>query len=123
VRALVIEDSEPIRRVLKNMMVEIGFEVTEARSGADALGRLRDGGGFDVALVDWGLPDMEGGLFVRTVRSHSEWDALRLIVVGSEAEGASLAAALDDGADEYLLRPFTKDVVADKLAFLGMARP
>ncbi|MBI1853913.1 MAG: response regulator [Planctomycetes bacterium] len=121
-RAIVIDDSEAIRRILRNMMTAIGFEVIEAKNGRDALDRLATIGCVDVALVDWNMPDLNGYEFVVAVRADPTLNGMRLMMVTSETELQSVAAALNAGADEYVMKPFTKDVILEKLALLGIGQ-
>lgn len=120
-RALVIDDSKTIRRILKKMLLEVGFdEVAEAGDGVEALEILRTGEKPQIALVDWNMPEMDGYTFIRIVRKRSDFDDLRLMMVTTETELDRVEDALAAGADEYVMKPFTKDVILDKLALLGL---
>lgn len=120
-RALVIDDSKTIRRILKKMLLDVGFdEVFEAGDGVEALEVLRTVEKPQIALVDWNMPEMDGYTFIRIVRKRSDFDDLRLMMVTTETELDRVEDALAAGADEYVLKPFTKDVILDKLALLGL---
>ena len=105
-----------IGRILK----EVGFEVTEACHGKDALERLRTTGPVELALVDWNMPEMNGYQLIQAIRSDASFAAMRLMMVTTEAEAASVSAALTAGANEYVMKPFTADVLRDKLSVLGL---
>ena len=120
-KALVIDDSRTMRMLLKRILAEIGVtDVTEAEHGLDAFDKLRGQGPFDVALVDWNMPEMSGYDLVRMVRTKREYDAMRIMMVTTESEMEQMVKALEAGADEYVMKPFTPDVIKDKLALIGV---
>lgn len=120
-KALVVDDSRATRVILKRILSQVGFEeLHEAANGQEAVALLDTLGEVDVALVDWNMPVMNGYELVRTVRSKARWDGLRLMMVTSENEADRIVAALELGADEYLMKPFGAEDVRDKLALLGM---
>lgn len=120
-RVLVVDDSLTFRKVLTRMLGELGWAVSEAEDGAKGLAQLEASGPFDLALVDWHMGAMNGLEFVRRVRATPAWKATRLVVVSIETEPAKILAALTAGADEYVMKPFTRDMLVDKLALLGLA--
>jgi len=105
-----------IGRILR----QIGFEVMEAQNGRDALDKLREVGGSDVALVDWNMPEMNGYEFVCAVRADSQYDEMTLMMVTTETETGQVRKALEAGANEYVMKPFTKDALIEKLDSMGM---
>ncbi len=117
-RALIVDDSRAIRLMIGRIMGELGFETAEAANGREALDRLLAGDWPDVVLVDWNMPVMTGIEFVEAVRADRRWDALRLVMVTTETEMAQMVRALEAGANEYVMKPFTKDVIRDKLDLL-----
>jgi len=120
-KAIVVDDSRAIRAILGKMLEEIGFEVSEASDGRAALGVLAAGGVFDLALVDWNMPEMDGLQLVRAVRADPRWADMRIMMVTTETELEKIVIALEAGANEYLMKPFTTKAVAEKLALLGLA--
>ncbi len=122
-RALVLDDSRAMRTILKGILTEVGFEVQEAPSVHDALAALAGGAEFDLALVDWNLPDVEGIEFVRQVRAQRKFDRVRLMMVTTETETAQVASAIRAGANEYIMKPFSKQAVAEKLLLMGFDLP
>ena len=120
-RALVIDDSKAMRLIIGRILKELGFAVTEACHGRDALDRLREIGPVDLVLVDWNMPEMNGLEFVQAVRADATYAAMPLMMVSTEAEMARISAALAAGANEYVMKPFSAEVIRDKLRLLGFA--
>jgi two-component system chemotaxis response regulator CheY len=121
VRALIIDDSRSMRSILGRMLTGLGFEVVEAGNGKEALQRLEEPGKFDLALVDWNMPEMNGFEFVRAVRAKQTYDGVLLMMVTTETEMENVVRALAAGANEYVMKPFTKEVILEKLQIFGMA--
>ncbi|MDQ1247032.1 MAG: two-component system, chemotaxis family, chemotaxis protein CheY [Actinomycetota bacterium] len=119
-QALVIDDSRAMRMVLARMLSNLGFDVDQAADGRLGLDHLETGATPDVIMVDWHMPEMEGIEFVAMARSSEYAYPGRIIMVTTETESAQVARALELGADEYLMKPFTEDAIADKLALLGL---
>ncbi len=120
-RALVIDDSRAIRSVLTKMLKELGFEVFEAGQGLDGLDQLRKVGKIDLALVDWNMPEMNGYQFVCAVRSNPAYNNLRLMMVTTESELSQMVSVLNAGADEYVMKPFTREIIFEKLCLLNLS--
>jgi len=121
-RVLVIDDSRAMRSILTKIMSEIGFDVVTAAHGREGLDRLEEDDGISLVLVDWNLPEMNGYEFVTAVRSAPEYDDVRLIMVTTETERASVTKALEAGVDEYVMKPFTKATILEKLSLLGLTQ-
>jgi len=119
-KALLVDDSRAMRMILARTLKEIGFEVTEAGHGLEGLEKLNANGPFDLALVDWNMPEMDGITFVTTVRQGQLAQQMRIVMVTTESEAERVAAALAAGADEYVTKPFTKDALTSKLGIIGL---
>jgi two-component system chemotaxis response regulator CheY len=119
-RVLVIDDSRAMLAILGKIMSEVGFEVITASNGREGLQCLEEQADIDLALVDWNLPEMNGYEFVCTVRSSPAFDHIKLIMVTTETEHENVSRALEAGADEYVMKPFTKATIIEKLELLGM---
>lgn len=119
-RALVIDDSRTMRMIIGRTLKELSFEVHEAGNGLEGLDRLQQMGVPDVALVDWNMPEMTGLEFVQAVRAKAEYDPLRIMMVTTETEISQMTKALEAGANEYVMKPFTKEVIQEKLTLLGV---
>ena len=120
-RALVIDDARAARSFLRIILVDLGFEVLEASNGAAALSCLREHGKVDIAFVDLNMPEMDGLEFTRAVRGDSNYDDMRLMTVSTDTSKETIAAMLEAGANEYVMKPYTKDVIQDKLILLGFS--
>ena len=117
--ALVVDDSNTIRIILTAYLKKLGFDVTVAINGREALERLHAMAKADIVLVDWNMPEMDGLSFVRAVRADNEYAALPLMMVTTNVELCNVAEALDAGANEYMMKPFTMDILRAKLELLG----
>lgn len=118
--ALVIDDSRAMRLILGRMLRELGLEVAEATNGRDGLDRLDGGLAPALVLVDWNMPEMTGIEFVEAVRKPPYNSAAKLVMVTTETEVPQVVRALEAGADEYVMKPFTKDSILEKLLLLGL---
>jgi len=119
-RALIVDDSSVLRALVGRMLREAGYQVSEAGRGDEALEILRRDGIPEVVLVDWNMPVMNGLDFVRAVRRELGDRDVVLMMVTSETETSQVARALAAGANEYLMKPFTKEALAEKLELLGL---
>jgi two-component system, chemotaxis family, chemotaxis protein CheY len=119
-RALVIDDSRAMRMLLKRELVALGFEVSEAGDGNEALARLAELGPVDVVLVDWTMPGMDGMTFVHQIRSDAAYEEMRVVMITSESDPAQIFHALMAGVDEYATKPITREALSEKLGLVGL---
>lgn len=119
-RALVVDDSRAMRKIIAGALRKLGYETVEAADGAQALTALGEGPLPDLATVDWNMPVMDGLTFVTQVRANREYRAMTMMMVTTEAEHGQIVRALAAGAHEYLIKPFTPDALEEKLALLGL---
>ncbi len=119
-RAMVIDDSRAIRMILGKILKELGFEVVDAENGAVAMDRLKASEKVDIALVDWNMPGMNGYEFVCAVRKEDAYKDLPLMMVTTETDMSQVVKALEAGANKYVMKPFTKDMITEKLTLMGM---
>ena len=119
-RVLIVDDSRAMRGILRRMLSSLGFIVAEASNGREAFDRLLAGETADLVLVDWNMPELNGYDFIVAVRSDPMFNRLRLMMVTTETEMPQVTRALAAGADEYVMKPFTPDVISGKLALLGL---
>lgn len=120
-QALIIDDSRAIRTILTRIIEPLGFAVKTAVHGRDALDQLQAGARPDLMLVDWNMPEMNGYELLQAVRADPTYASIKIIMVTTETEMAQVALALAAGADEYVMKPFTTEVILDKLCLLGLA--
>ncbi len=121
-KSIVIDDSRTVRKMLCHYMRALDIESLEAEDGCDALSRLgeEDPACIDFALVDWDMPNMTGIEFLREIRSCSEYDHLKIMMVTSHNKPEDLMQAIELGANEFLMKPFDEEMFQDKLRILGM---
>lgn len=119
-RALIVDDSRFIRDYLKSLLKGHGLDCTAAENGQAGLECLGCTGPYDVALVDWNMPVMSGLEMVKAVRSNPNLNAVKILVVTTESENRIIEAALDAGANEYLMKPFDENSLMEKLEMIGV---
>ena len=119
-RALVIDDSRAMRRIVTGILQGLGFEVRDAGHGREGLDALERGYIPDLVTVDWNMPVMDGLQFVSAVRANPAYRSMTIMMVTSESEHTQIVRALAAGAHEYVIKPFTADAIRDKLALLGL---
>lgn len=118
--ALIIDDSRAMRRILKQIVTGLGFDVLEAGNGKEGLETLFSSEDIGLVLVDWNMPEMNGLEFVEAVRAKPEYGTLPLVMVTTESEPARMARALIAGVDEFVMKPFTPDILLEKLNLIGV---
>jgi two-component system chemotaxis response regulator CheY len=121
-RALIVDDSRPIRRIEGEILKELGFETSGASNGKEAMAILRSAPLPDVVLVDWNMPEMNGLEFIKAVRSDQRFSGMSILMVTTETEPEQMLRALTAGADEYLMKPFQKESLVDKLRLIGVVK-
>ncbi len=114
-KALVIDDSRAMRTIIGQILRSIGYEVADASNGREGLQRVSEVGPLSLILVDWNMPEMNGIDFVRALRSDRKNDDVRVMMVTTETEMKRMTEALQQGANEYVMKPFTRDVILQKL--------
>jgi two-component system chemotaxis response regulator CheY len=118
-RALIIDDSRFVRGYLRGLLEEKGFECEEAADGQAGMDQLKARPPFDLALIDWNMPVMDGLEMLKKLRAGG-FASLKVMMVTTEAENDYILRALDAGADEYLMKPFDDEALTEKLAMLGL---
>lgn len=122
--ALIIDDSRAMRRIITKILSGIGFDVIEASDGKEGYEQFEaNSDNLDVVLVDWNMPVMTGIEFVEAVRARSEYANHKLMMVTTESEPARMARALMSGVDEFVMKPFTDEVIVEKLKLIGVRMP
>jgi len=119
-RALVIDDARTIRAIITQILQELGMEVVQAKNGREGLTRLYADTGINLILVDWNMPEMNGLEFIQAVRAQREFHSVRImmVTVTTETEQEQVSRALAAGADEYVMKPFTREILVAKLSLL-----
>ena len=118
-RALVVDDSTAVRLYLRKILIPCGFEVVEAKNGREGLERVREQP-VDLVLLDWNMPVMDGYEFLGNLRRMPGGDAPKVVFCTTENDVAHIARALHAGANEYIMKPFDKDIVTAKFQEVGL---
>ncbi len=114
-KLLVVDDSSTMRRIIKNTLGRLGHkEVEEAENGAEAWKKLEEKN-FDVLITDWNMPEMNGLELVKKVRSNEKYEDMPIIMVTTEGGKAEVITALKAGVNNYIVKPFTPQVLKEKL--------
>ncbi len=115
-KVLIVDDFPTMRRIVRNLLKQLGFEhIDEAEDGAQALIRLR-GGNFGLVISDWNMPNMEGIELLRNVRKEPEpLRDIPFLMVTAEAEKEKVIEAIKAGVDNYVVKPFTAEILKEKL--------
>lgn len=120
-QAIVVDDSRAMRMILSRELAALGFEVTQAASGTEALKLLEPPLPCpNLVLVDWNMPGITGLEFVEAVRTIPAASSTALLMVTTETGTGQMVRAMEAGANEYLMKPFTREMIADKLRILGL---
>ncbi len=113
---LVVDDSSTMRRIIKNTLGRLGHkEVLEAEDGAQAWKVLSETPDIDILVTDWNMPEMNGLELVKKVRAESKYEDLPIIMVTTEGGKAEVITALKAGVNNYIVKPFTPQVLQEKL--------
>jgi two-component system, chemotaxis family, chemotaxis protein CheY len=122
-KALVVDDSRAMRGILVKILARLGFEVLQAADGREALAVLdRESPSVELVLSDWNMPEMNGLEFVKAVRADPRFAALTVVMVTTETHIEQMLVALSAGANECIMKPFTTEMVEDKLRLLQVVR-
>ncbi|MFO1150925.1 MAG: response regulator [Alsobacter sp.] len=116
---LVVDDSAVIRKVARRILETLDFEITEAEDGEEAL-RLCGQRMPDAILLDWNMPVMDGYEFLKALRRAPGGAAPKVVFCTTENDIAHIARAMHAGADEYVMKPFDKDIITTKLHQVGL---
>lgn len=115
IKFLVVDDFSTMRRIVRNLLKELGFtNVEEAEDGAVAWQKLQ-GGGFDFVVTDWNMPNMDGLTLLQTIRADAKFKALPVLMITAEAKKENIIAAAQAGASGYIVKPFTAATLNEKM--------
>jgi two-component system chemotaxis response regulator CheY len=118
---LVVDDSKVIRKVARHILEALHFNVEEAGDGREALDRCEAGNLPDVILLDWNMPVMSGMEFLRSLGAAGMPNRPKVVFCTTENDVAHIRAAIDAGADEYMMKPFDRETLESKLQLVGVA--
>lgn len=114
-KALIVDDSSTMRRIITKTLGEIGMEGDEAGDGKEALQCLKKGGAYDFILLDWNMPNMNGIETLQAIKADETLASIPVIMVTTEAERSQVVKAVQAGARQYVVKPFTKEVLVEKI--------
>ena len=114
-KILVVDDSPTMRRIVINTLKRLGYtNSVEAENGKDALAKLA-GGGFDLVITDWNMPEMDGLDFIKALRSSGETKNIPVLMVTTRSVEQDVKDALLAGANNYIVKPFTPQVLKETI--------
>ena len=114
-KVLVVDDFATMRRIVKNVLRQIGFKnIAEADDGKSALTELRKEK-YDLVMCDWNMPEMPGIELLNMIRTDDELKDIKFVMVTAEAKKENIVEAVKAGVNNYVVKPFTADTVAEKL--------
>jgi len=116
-KALVVDDSGSMRNIVKSSIFKLGLfeEIYEAENGLEALKTLEEKGPVDLVLLDWYMPVMEGYDCLLQIRQNSNYEDTKVMMVTTENQQENIIRAIMAGANEYLMKPFTEDMIQEKV--------
>jgi len=114
-RILIVDDFSTMRRIVKNLLTDLGFTNTaEAEDGGAAIAMLRQGG-FDFVVTDWNMPGVNGIELLRMIRADEKLKTLPVLMVTAEAKREQIIEAAQAGVNGYIIKPFTAATLQEKL--------
>ncbi|MEZ3500085.1 chemotaxis response regulator CheY [Pantoea sp. KPR_PJ] len=114
-RFLVVDDFATMRRIVRNLLKDLGFNnVEEAEDGQDALNKMQQSA-FDFVISDWNMPNVDGLQLLTAIRNNPAWSTMPVLMVTAEAKKENIIAAAQAGASGYVVKPFTAATLEEKL--------
>jgi two-component system, chemotaxis family, chemotaxis protein CheY len=121
VKALVVDDSRAVRMILAKALKDLGYEVLEAENGRRALEMAEvEKESLKLVLADWNMPEVNGLEMLKQLRRNEALSSTVVVMVTTETELTQMATALEAGANEYVMKPFTKEILMEKLELVGI---
>lgn len=116
IKFLVVDDFSTMRRIVRNLLKELGFtNVDEAEDGQIALQKLNGGTKYDFVVTDWNMPNMDGLTLLQNIRSSPALKHLPVLMITAEAKKENIIAAAQAGASGYIVKPFTAGTLSEKM--------
>ncbi len=117
-KALTVDDSPTIRHIVAKTLKPLGFEIFQAGDGLEALKSIDDNGKMDLIVLDWNMPNMDGYEFLVEVRKREELADMKIMMLTTENQRHYIIKAIMAGANEYLMKPFSSDMLVEKVKLL-----
>ena len=114
-KILLVDDARTVRLICRRVVSAMGFEALEAENGEVALQSVREHPDLDLILLDWHMPVMDGITFLKRLRSDKSLAQPRVVMCTTQNDIQDITDALTAGADEYVMKPFTEEIIRDKL--------
>jgi len=116
-KIMIVDDSSTMRRILKNCLSKLNFEtIVEAGDGLEAQLVLEQNKDVALALVDWNMPNMTGYELLQVIKANDEYKNIKVIMVTTESEKTNVVMAIKAGASNYVIKPFTPEIIAEKIS-------
>ncbi len=114
-RIMVVDDFSTMRRIIKNILKQLGYtELEEAEDGEHALGKLREKP-VQFIISDWNMPKMDGLELLKNIRNDSQLKEIPFLMVTAESEKENIMAAIGAGVSNYIVKPFTAEILKEKM--------
>ncbi len=120
IRVLVVDDSSTMRRIITNVLIQIGISgdyITEAPDGLAAFGKVKTNS-YDLILTDWNMPKMNGLQFVQNLRQLPKYKNIPVIMITTEGGKSEVLEALKNGVNNYIVKPFSQETLKSKLKLM-----
>jgi two-component system chemotaxis response regulator CheY len=113
---MLVDDSATIRRIQKGLLGPLGVtNIIEAPNGAEAVKMVADNPDLDYILLDWNMPEMDGLTCLKKIRENEAYRGIKIVMCTSEADKSKVIEAIKAGANNYIVKPFTPDIIKEKL--------
>jgi two-component system chemotaxis response regulator CheY len=114
-RFLIVDDMSTMRKIIRIILAQLGYtNVDEAENGKEALAKLRTGN-YQFVLLDWNMPEMDGLETLKAIRADEKLKDIPVIMVTAEAKKENVLTAIQAGANNYIVKPFTPEVLKEKI--------
>ena len=117
-KALTVDDSPTIRHIVAKTLKPMGFEIFQAGDGLEALKAIDENGKMDLIVLDWNMPNMDGYDFLVEIRKREELADMKIMMLTTENQRHYIIKAIMAGANEYLMKPFSSDMLVEKVKLL-----
>ncbi len=118
-KVLIVDDSPPVRKIIGKMLRDFRLEFLEAENGKEALKVLNQHPDIQLVLLDWHMPKMDGIEFLKSIEGKKKEQNFKVIMVTTENTESHIENAMEEGADEYIMKPFTREILEEKLSLMG----
>lgn len=118
-KAFVVDDAVTVRMMVGQSLNKMGFETVLAKDGQEALEQAAETSVVDLFVIDWNMPKLNGLELVKALRQHPQYQTTPVLMATAETDLERVVAALSAGVDEYIMKPFTEEMLKEKLEIIG----